>query len=157
MKIKMLVIGKTDSPALEELIEEYGKRLTRHITFELEIIPDVKRNKNLSESEQKSKEGQLILSRLNPTDMVIVLDERGREYSSVDFAKYLQKLMNSGIKQMIFIIGGPYGISPDVMQRAQASWSLSRLTFSHQMVRLFAVEQLYRAFSILKNLPYHHH
>ncbi len=156
MTIKLLAIGKTDHKALQELISEYQNRLTHYIKFELEIIPDIKNVKNLSETQQKEKEGELILKKLNTSDVLILLDENGKQYSSVDFSGFLQKKMNSGIKQLVFVIGGPYGFSNTIYQKAQGKISLSKMTFSHQMVRLFVVEQLYRGFTILKNEPYHH-
>lgn len=156
MKIKMLAIGKTDSEALDGLISEYQKRITRNLSFEFEIIPALKKAKNLSEVEHKAREAQVILAKINAGDTVVVLDERGKQYDSISFAKYLQQFMNSGIRELVFVIGGPYGIAQPVHARAQASWSLSKLTFSHQMVRLFAMEQIYRAITILKNQPYHH-
>lgn len=122
----------------------------------MEVIPDIKNAKNLSEAQQKEKEGEMILKKLAPTDILILLDENGKQYTSVDFSNYLQKKMNSGIKQLVFVIGGPYGFSDAVYQKAQGKISLSKMTFSHQMVRLFFVEQVYRAFTILKNEPYHH-
>ncbi|RYH72922.1 23S rRNA (pseudouridine(1915)-N(3))-methyltransferase RlmH [Flavobacteriaceae bacterium 144Ye] len=156
MTIKLLAIGKTDSKALQSLIDEYTKRLGFYIKFELEIIPDIKNSKNLSETQQKQKEGELILNKLNPTDVLILLDEKGKQLDSVAFANYLQKHMNSGIKQLVFVIGGPYGFSEDVYSKAAGKLSLSKMTFSHQIVRLFMVEQLYRGFTILRNEPYHH-
>ncbi|GAA0748521.1 23S rRNA (pseudouridine(1915)-N(3))-methyltransferase RlmH [Gaetbulibacter jejuensis] len=156
MTIKLLAIGKTDSKALQSLIDEYTKRLGFYIKFELEIIPDIKNSKNLSETQQKQKEGELILNKLNPTDVLILLDEKGKQLDSVAFANYLQKHMNSGIKQLVFVIGGPYGFSEEVYSKAAGKLSLSKMTFSHQMVRLFIVEQLYRGFTILRNEPYHH-
>ncbi len=156
MTIKLLAIGKTDSKALQSLIDEYTKRLGFYIKFELEIIPDIKNSKNLSETQQKQKEGELILNKLNPTDVLILLDEKGKQLDSVAFANYLQKHMNSGIKQLVFVIGGPYGFSEEVYSKAAGKISLSKMTFSHQMVRLFMVEQLYRGFTILRNEPYHH-
>lgn len=156
MKIKLLAIGKTDSKELEKLIEDYETRLKRYLPFELEIIPDLKKSKSLSEIEQKRKEAKAILAKIGDGDTVIVLDERGKEYNSLEFAQYLQQYMNTGIRQLVFVIGGPYGIDPSLMNKAKAKWSLSRLTFSHQMVRLFAVEQIYRAMTILRNQPYHH-
>ncbi|MEY8870307.1 MULTISPECIES: 23S rRNA (pseudouridine(1915)-N(3))-methyltransferase RlmH [Flavobacteriaceae] len=156
MTIKLLAIGKTDSKALQSLIDEYTKRLGFYIKFELEIIPDIKNSKNLSETQQKQKEGELILNKLNPTDVLILLDEKGKQLDSVAFANYLQKHMNSGIKQLVFVIGGPYGFSEEVYSKAAGKLSLSKMTFSHQMVRLFMVEQLYRGFTILRNEPYHH-
>jgi 23S rRNA (pseudouridine1915-N3)-methyltransferase len=122
----------------------------------LEIIPDIKNTKNLSEKQQKEKEGEAILNKLNPTDLLILLDENGKQKTSVEFSEYLQKKMNSGLKQLVFVIGGPYGFSDAVYQKSQGKISLSKMTFSHQMVRLFMVEQLYRAFTILRNEPYHH-
>ncbi|WP_273567225.1 23S rRNA (pseudouridine(1915)-N(3))-methyltransferase RlmH [Maribacter halichondriae] len=156
MTIRLLAIGKTDSQSLQELISEYENRLKHYVKFELEIVPDLKNTKNLSETEQKVLEGQLILKKLNTSDVLILLDENGKQHSSIDFANYLQKKMNSGIKQLVFVIGGPYGFSDEVYQRAQGKISLSKMTFSHQMVRLFVVEQVYRAFTILRNEPYHH-
>ena len=156
MKIKLLAIGKTDNKNLQTLIEAYQKRLKYYINFELEIIPDIKNVKNLSTSQQKEKEGELILKMLAPTDALILLDEKGKELRSIDFSKYLQKKMNSGIKQLVIVIGGPYGFSETVYKKAVDKISLSKMTFSHQMIRLFAVEQIYRAFTILKNEPYHH-
>ena len=156
MTIKLLAIGKTDSASLQHLITDYEKRLGHYIRFELEIIPDLKNVKNLSEMEQKDKEGESILKKLNTTDILVLLDEKGRQFDSVEFSKYLQKKMNSGLKQLVFAIGGPYGFSPAVYAKAQGRLSLSKMTFSHQMVRLFVVEQLYRAFTILRNEPYHH-
>ena len=156
MTIKILAIGKTDSASLQDLIAEYEKRLRHYIKFELEIIPDIKNAKNLSEAQQKEKEGELILKKLNATDVLVLLDEKGKQFGSVEFSDYLQKKMNSGIKQLVLVIGGPYGFSDAVYTKAQTKISLSKMTFSHQMVRLFLVEQLYRAFTILKNEPYHH-
>ncbi len=156
MTIKLLAIGKTDSKALQQMIAEYENRLKHYIRFELDIIPDLKNTKNLSEAKQKEKEGELILKKLSPTDILVLLDENGKQYSSIDFSNYLQKKMNSGIKQLVFVIGGPYGFSDKVYQMAKGKISFSKMTFSHQMVRLFVVEQLYRAFTILRNEPYHH-
>jgi 23S rRNA (pseudouridine1915-N3)-methyltransferase len=156
MNIKILTIGKTDNKALQSLIDDYTKRLSFYIKFDLEIIPDIKNVKNLSESQQKEKEGELILAKLTSTDQLILLDEKGTNFSSVGFSDYLQKKMNSGAKTLVFVIGGPYGFSDEVYQKAQGKISLSLMTFSHQMVRLFFIEQLYRGFTILKNEPYHH-
>lgn len=156
MNIKLLAIGKTDDKNLLSLIEQYQKRLSFYIKFDLEIIPDIKNVKNLAEKQQKEKEGELILSKTTTTDHIILLDENGKNHTSVDFADFLQKKMSSGIKTLIFVIGGPYGFSEAVYERANGKVSLSKMTFSHQMVRLFAIEQIYRAFTILKNEPYHH-
>lgn len=156
MNIKLLAVGKTDDKNLQTLIENYQKRLSFYVKFDLEIIPDIKNVKNLSEVQQKEKEGELILSKISPTDELILLDENGKSFSSVGFSEYLQKKMNSGIKTLVFVIGGPYGFSEAVYQKANGKVSLSEMTFSHQMVRLFVVEQIYRAFTILRNEPYHH-
>ncbi|PHS09528.1 MAG: 23S rRNA (pseudouridine(1915)-N(3))-methyltransferase RlmH [Kordia sp.] len=156
MNIKLIAIGKTDDKQLLQLIEQYQKRLKHYIKFDLDIIPDIKNVKNLSEKQQKEKEGELILKKLSPTDVLVLLDENGKQFTSVDFSSYLQKKMNAGIKQLVFVIGGPYGFSEAVYQKAQGKVSLSKMTFSHQMIRLFVVEQIYRGFTILKNEPYHH-
>jgi 23S rRNA (pseudouridine1915-N3)-methyltransferase len=156
MNIKLLAIGKTDSKSLQTLIDDYTKRLSFYIKFDLEILPDIKNVKNLSEAQQKEKEGELILAKLTPTDQLILLDENGNSFSSVGFSDYLQKKMNSGVKTLVFVIGGPYGFSDEVYKKAQGKVALSEMTFSHQMVRLFFIEQLYRGFTILKNEPYHH-
>ena len=156
MKIKLLAIGKTDDKNLLKLIETYQNRLKHYVKFEISIIPDIKNVKNLSEKQQKEKEGELILKQLQPTDELILLDEKGKDFRSLEFAKYLQKKMNSGIKQLVIVIGGPYGFSEEVYKKSNGKISLSKMTFSHQMIRLFVVEQLYRGFTILKNEPYHH-
>ncbi len=156
MTIKIIAIGKTDNKHLQQLIMDYEKRLKHYVRFELEVLPDIKNVKNLSENQQKEKEGELLLKKLAATDSLILLDENGTQYDSVGFSSYLQKKMNAGLKQLVFAIGGPYGFSDPVHQKAQGKISLSKMTFSHQMVRLFVVEQLYRAFTILKNEPYHH-
>ncbi len=156
MTIKLIAIGKTDSKNLQALIDDYQKRLGFYIKFSMDIIPDIKNVKNLSEAQQKTKEGELILSKINNTDALILLDENGKQFDSVAFSNYLQKHMNSGIKQLVFVIGGPYGFSDEVYQKANGKISLSKMTFSHQMIRLFFTEQLYRGFTILRNEPYHH-
>ena len=156
MTIKLLAIGKTDNKELQSLINEYTRRLGFYIKFSLDIIPDIKNVKNLSEEQQKQKEGELILNKLNATDILVLLDENGKQLDSIGFSGYLQKHMNSGIKQLVFVIGGPYGFSQDVYNKSNGKISLSKMTFSHQMVRLFIIEQLYRGFTILKNEPYHH-
>jgi len=156
MKIKLLAIGKTDDKNLQLLISSYEARLKHYIKFEIEIIPDLKNVKNLSKPEQKEKEGELILKNVTSSDQLILLDEKGAMHTSKEFSNFMQKKMNSGIKQMVMVIGGPYGFSNAVYQKAQGKISLSKMTFSHQMIRLFVVEQIYRAFTILKNEPYHH-
>lgn len=156
MKIKLLAVGKTDQKNLQLFLDDYIKRIGFYIRFEMQVIPDVKKAKNLSEKEQKQKEGELILKQIDTTDTVILLDEKGKQYTSVGFAKFIENKMNTVNKQLVFVIGGPYGFSEEVYNRAQAKMSLSTMTFSHQMVRLFFLEQLYRAFTIIRNEPYHH-
>nr|WP_315126839.1 23S rRNA (pseudouridine(1915)-N(3))-methyltransferase RlmH [uncultured Capnocytophaga sp.] len=156
MNIKLIAVGKTDNLALQQLISSYEKRLSYYINFELQLLPDVKNSKSLSEEQQKVKEGELILSNVENSHTLILLDERGKEFTSIGFADELQKKMNTGIKQLTFVIGGPYGFSQAMYERANSKLSLSKLTFSHQMIRLFFLEQLYRAFTILRNEPYHH-
>ncbi len=156
MKIKLLAIGKTDDKNLQTLIETYQNRLKHYINFDIDLIPDIRNAKNLSETQQKEKEGELILKNLTATDILILLDEKGIQFSSVTFSEYLQKKMNAGVKQLVLVIGGPYGFSEAVYNQAQGKISLSKMTFSHQMIRLFVVEQLYRAYTILNNQPYHH-
>ena len=156
MKIKLITIGKTDNKNLQALIEDYTKRLSFYVSFDFEVIPDIKNVKNLSETQQKQAEGNEILKRMIKSDTLILLDEKGNTYSSVQFSQFLQKKMNSGLKTLVFVIGGPYGFSDEIYKRANGKISLSSMTFSHQMVRLFFIEQLYRAFTILRNEPYHH-
>ena len=156
VKILVLAIGKTDEQWVQEALLKYSKRLQYYLSFEFEVIQDLKNTKNLSEVQQKEKEGALIMKKLNPTDKVVLLDEKGKEYRSVEFAKHLQQHMNSSVKRLVFIIGGPYGFSPQLYAKAQSKLALSKMTFSHQMIRPFIVEQLYRAMTILKNEPYHH-
>lgn len=156
MKICLMVIGKTDEDYLKKGIEIFMKRIPHYISFEMKIIPDLKNSKNLSEEQQKEKEGELIRLQLTSSDELFLLDEQGTESSSVEFARFLEKKMISGIKRLVFVIGGPYGFSGNVYSRANGKLSLSMMTFSHQMVRLIFVEQLYRAMTILKGEPYHH-
>lgn len=156
MTIKLLTVGKTDDSGLQSLIDTYVKRLGHYNRFELEIIPDLKKTKNLQTEQQKVMEGKLILDKVTTSDFLVLLDENGKQFSSEGFSEYIQKRLNSGMKQLIFVIGGPYGFSEEVYERANGKVSLSKMTFSHQMVRLFFTEQLYRAFTILKNEPYHH-
>ena len=156
MNIRLLMVGATDDPLLEDLSQGYVKRLNNYIKFDLEIIPGLKKTKNLTTEQQRQKEGALILNALDSSDRVILLDEKGKQMSSVGFSEFIQKQLNAGGKKLVFIIGGPYGFSTEVRHRAMSSVSLSAMTFSHQMVRLFMVEQCYRAFTILKGEPYHH-
>ncbi|NKI32606.1 23S rRNA (pseudouridine(1915)-N(3))-methyltransferase RlmH [Croceivirga thetidis] len=156
MKIKIIAIGRTDDHNLKQLNAGYLSRLKHYAKVELIEIPDLKKVKNLSKDQQKIKEGELILNNLEPSDVLVLFDEKGKQFSSREFSNELQKRMNSGIKSLVFAIGGPYGFSEEVYIRAQQKISLSRMTFSHQMVRVFILEQLYRGFSILRNEPYHH-
>ena len=156
MKITLLVVGKTDASYVNDGMHEYLKRLKHYINFNLEVIPDIKKGKKTSIEIQKAKEGELILSKLGPGKELHLFDEKGKMFSSKEFSQFLNKKMVSGPKEMVFVIGGPYGFSNDVYQRAASKISLSRLTFSHQMVRILCLEQFYRAYTILKGEPYHH-
>ena len=156
VKIIVLAIGKTDEPWIQDGIDKFSKRLKHYIPFEFQIISDLKKAKNLSENQQKKQEGLLILKQIQPSDTLILLDEKGKEFNSVGFSEFLQHKMNTGIKRLVFVIGGPYGFSTEVYAKATSNIALSQMTFSHQMIRPFFAEQVYRAFSILKNEPYHH-
>ncbi|OYU84491.1 MAG: 23S rRNA (pseudouridine(1915)-N(3))-methyltransferase RlmH [Flavobacterium sp. BFFFF2] len=156
MIIKLIAIGKTDQKELEQLTQQYVQRLGHYVRLEWVIIPDIKSVKNLTEDQQKEKEGQLILGKVSSADVLILLDENGKSMSSEEWADFLQKKMNQGIKTLVFVIGGPYGFSSAMYARAHEKISFSKMTFSHQMIRLFFAEQLYRGFTILKNEPYHH-
>ena len=156
MDIKLILVGKTDKKYLIEGIEIYLKRLKYYVNFELITIPELKKAKNLSFSQIKEKEGVLIFKYIKPSDKLVLLDEKGKDYSSKSFSVFVEKMMLLGIKNLIFVVGGAYGFSDEIYAKANAKISLSKMTFSHQMVRLIFVEQLYRAFSILKNEPYHH-
>lgn len=156
MKIFLIAIAPTNDKDLAKMISVYQKRLGFYCPFEYETIPTVKKWSKLSEQQQKDAEGKAMLQKLEPTDRLVLLDEKGKQFTSEGFADFLQKQMNSGIRRLVFMIGGPFGFSEEVYQRAEHQLALSRLTFSHQMVRLFFVEQLYRAFTILRNEPYHH-
>ena len=156
MKILLIVVGKTDQQWLTEGISQYIDRLSHYSQFELQVIPDIRNTRSMEAQVQKVREGEQILKLLQPSDDVWLLDDKGREMTSSEMARWLEKRMAQSTKRLVFIIGGPYGFSPDVYDRVPGRLSLSRMTFSHQMVRLIFVEQLYRAFSILNNLPYHH-
>lgn len=156
MKITLLVIGKTDAGYFVDAVDEYRKRLEHYIPFELQVIPDIKNTKNLTDIQQKEKEGELILKSLQAGDYLVLLDDKGKEYTSVQFASYIEKKTHTVAKRLVFVVGGPYGFSPAVYEKASEKLTLSRMTFSHQMVRLIFVEQLYRAMTILNNEPYHH-
>ena len=156
MKITLLAIGKTNAKYLQEGIEQYTKRLSHYIPFELKILPDVKTTKALTTDKQKEMEGEMFMSAIQQGDWVTLLDERGKEFTSRDFASYIDKKMITIPKNLNFIIGGPYGFSKAMYDRANEKLSLSKMTFSHEMIRLFFVEQIYRAMTILKGEPYHH-
>jgi 23S rRNA (pseudouridine1915-N3)-methyltransferase len=155
MKVTLLVVGKTTDSHMEALIQEYQKRLTHYLPFALQVIPELKNTKALTPEQQKQAEGDLILKVVTANADLILLDEHGKEFRSIEFADYLQKRMSSG-RDVVFVVGGPYGFSDMVYQRANGKISLSKMTFSHQMVRLFFVEQIYRAMTILRGEPYHH-
>ena len=155
MRIKLLVVGKTTDSRIVSLIEDYQNRLRHYVPFSLEVLPELRNAKSLSEEQQKTVEGEMILKTVSAAEEMILLDEHGKEFRSVEFSDYLQKKMSAG-RDMVFVVGGPYGFSEAVYQRANGKISLSKMTFSHQMVRLFFVEQLYRAMTILRHEPYHH-
>lgn len=155
MNIKLIVIGKSEEKYLREAVEIYLKRLTHYINFEIVVLPDVKNAKNMSVAELKDKEAELILKHSDKADKVVLLDEKGKEYSSVEFSKYLTKQMNASVKTLAFVVGGAFGFSEKVYSQANEKLSISKMTFSHQMIRLLFVEQLYRAFTIIKGEPYH--
>ena len=156
MKITLLVVGRTTSGYLAKGIEEYSNRISHYVKFDIQYLADVKNSRNLSEAQQKVNEGKLIIGAVDCSDHVVLLDERGAEFNSVSFASYIQKRMLSSTKRLVFVVGGPYGFSQEVYDRADDRLSLSQMTFSHEMVRLIFVEQLYRAFTILRGEPYHH-
>lgn len=156
MKTILLVVGRTVEQHFITAINDYVQRTKRYLQFEIEVIPELKNTKSLSTDIQKEKEGELILKALQPGDVVVLLDEGGKEMRSIEFADYMKRKMNTVSKRLVFVIGGPYGFSRRVYETAQEKLSLSRMTFSHQMVRLIFVEQIYRAMTILNNGPYHH-
>lgn len=155
MNIKLIVVGKNEQKYLKEALDIYIKRLTHYINFEIVVLPDVKNAKNMSVSELKDKEAELILKHSAKADKVVLLDEKGKEYSSVEFSKYIEKQMNASLKTLAFVVGGAFGFSEKVYSQANEKLSISKMTFSHQMIRLLFVEQLYRAFTIIKGEPYH--
>ncbi len=161
MNIELIVTGKTDSPEVEALTAMYARRVNRYCRFDIAVLPDVRNTKSLSEQQQRTAEGRTLLGRIGDGDFLALLDERGDEMRSVDFAVWLQKRMNSGTRKLVLAIGGPYGFSDEVYARADARVSLSKMTFSHQIVphnlaRVVLLEQIYRAFTILNHEPYHH-
>lgn len=156
MKIELAVIGKTSIGYLKQGIDEYIKRLKHYVPFEIKYIDDIKNTKNISEDQQKRTEGTKILSLLDKSDFVVLLDEHGKEYTSMQYSSYIQKRMLSGAKKVVFVIGGPYGFSQEVYARANDKISFSKMTFNHEMIRLIFTEQLYRAYTIINHEPYHH-
>ncbi|MCQ2345284.1 MAG: 23S rRNA (pseudouridine(1915)-N(3))-methyltransferase RlmH [Paludibacteraceae bacterium] len=155
MKVTLLVVGKTVNPHLEALIDEYRQRLAHYIPYDMVVIPELKNTKSLSEAQQKQQEGELILKSVTSSAEMILLDEHGKEYRSLELADWMQKKMSAG-RDLVFVIGGPYGFSQSVYDRANSKISLSKMTFSHQMIRVIFTEQIYRAMTILRNEPYHH-
>ena len=156
VKILLLTIGNTDKQYMREGIDDYVKRLSFYLPFEMKVIPDIKNRSSYSTELQKEKEGQLILNQISSGDYLVLLDEHGNEYSSLEFSKWIEKKMIAGTRQLVFVIGGPYGFSNTVYQRSDIKISMSKMTFSHQMARMIFVEQIYRAMTIIKNEPYHH-
>ncbi len=156
MKISLTVVGKTTDRHFIAGIDEYVQRISHYVPFSIDVIPELKGTKNLSEKEQKEREGELILKSFQPGDYIVLLDEHGRERRSIEFAQWMQKRMAAGPKRLVFVVGGPYGFSPAVYAAAQEKVSLSQMTLSHQMIRLLFTEQIYRAMTILNGEPYHH-
>ena len=156
MKITLLVVGKTTTGYLKPGIDDYTARLGHYVPFDIQYVQDARNTRNLSETQQKQNEGRSILTTVDKGDYVVLLDEHGREMTSMQFSEYLQKRMSSGVRRVVFVIGGPYGFSQEVYDRANEKISLSKMTFSHEMVRVIFAEQLYRAFTILNHEPYHH-
>ena len=156
MKIQLILTGKTSQHFVRQGVDEFCKRLAHYFPFELEVIPDIKNTKHLSPEQQKEKEGELIIQSFQPGDCVALLDEHGKEFTSVEFAKFIEKKTHAGVKRLVFVIGGAYGFSSAVHAVAHEKFALSKMTFSHQLVRLIFIEQLYRAMTILNNEPYHH-
>lgn len=156
MKTLLLVVGKTVEKHYIAAISDYAERVKHYITFDIEVIPELKNTKSLSNEQQKEKEGELILKAIQPGDVVVLLDEKGKEFRSVEFAAWMRNKLNTVSRRLVFVIGGPYGFSADVYAAASERLSLSKMTFSHQMIRLIFVEQLYRAMNILSGGPYHH-
>lgn len=156
MRIHVMFIGKTMGKLFQEAISDYQQRLTHYVPFAIEEVPDLKNTKSLTEEQQKEKEADMVLDRLQPGDVLVLLDERGKEFTSREFSTFLENKMQTVSKRLVLLIGGPYGFSQRIYDAAQGKISLSKMTFSHQMVRLFLVEQIYRAFTIMRGEPYHH-
>ena len=155
MKTILILVGKTTDKHFQAGISDYAERIGHYMPFDIVTIPELKNTKSLSEEQQKTMEGELILKQIQPSDTVVLLDEHGKEHTSVGFSGYLQKQMNAGVRNLVFVVGGAFGFAPSVYAAAHDKISLSQMTFNHQMVRLFFVEQLYRAFTILHHEPYH--
>ena len=156
MKISLVVIGKTNGKFLIDGINEYTKRLSFYIPFNIVYLPDIKNNKKLTFEQQKTQEGAILLGEIDKSDFVVLLDEHGKEFTSIEFSRYIEKKMTTVSKRLVFVVGGPYGFSNEVKERANEKISLSKMTFSHEMIRLIFTEQLYRAMTIINNEPYHH-
>ena len=156
MRINLILVGKTTSKTFQTIIDDYSERVTHYTPFAVTVIPELKNTKALSQEQQKQMEGELILRQLQDSDYVVLLDEHGKEMRSIEFATWISKKQQTVSRRVVFIIGGPYGFSPAIYQRADEKLSLSKMTFSHQMVRMIFIEQLYRAFTILKGEQYHH-
>ena len=156
MKVALITIGKTDAAWVREAIEIYLARLKHYLAFDFIQLPDIKNSKNLSEEQQKQAEGEQILRMLQPGDRIVLLDDKGKSYTSMGFARYLEAKQHASVRRLVFIIGGPYGFSPTVYDKADERLSLSQMTFSHQMIRPIFLEQIYRAMTILRGEPYHH-
>ncbi|MBP3289750.1 MAG: 23S rRNA (pseudouridine(1915)-N(3))-methyltransferase RlmH [Alistipes sp.] len=156
MNIELIVVGKTDSAEVEALVAMYAKRINRYCKFSMTTLADVRNTRNMAAARQKQLEGEAILKNIGEGDFLVLMDERGAQYTSMEFSQWLQKRMLSGVKRLVLVIGGPYGFSDEVYARADQKISLSKMTFSHQIVRAIFAEQLYRAFTILHNEPYHH-
>ncbi len=155
MKIELIVVGKTDSEQIDDLIRLYQKRLSHYVTFSMTVLPDIKRGKHLSARQHRTAEAELLLAQFEAGDYIVLLDERGTEHRSMEFAQWMQKRMLSGVKRLVFVVGGAFGFADSVYDRANSKISLSKMTFTHQFVRVIFTEQLYRAFTILANEPYH--
>jgi len=156
MEIQLLVVGKNSSRPIEQATEVYLSRLKHYVPYGIKVLADPKNTRAMSREQQKDSEGRMLLASLQPSDFVMLLDERGRRFTSMAFAEWLQSKMASGLRRLVFVVGGPYGFSPDVYARADGKLSLSDMTFSHEMIRLFFTEQVYRAMTILRHEPYHH-
>ena len=155
MKTELILVGRTVGKEFQHLIDDYAERITHYMPFSITVIPELKSTKSLSEEQQKTAEGELILKQIQPSDTVVLLDEHGKEFRSIEFAKWLEQKRNTA-RRLVFVVGGPYGFSPEVYARANEQLSLSKMTFSHQMIRLVFTEQIYRACTIIKGEPYHH-